>query len=178
MSLATPDWSSVGILGDALLTVDVLEHLGGQLESARRLLSIVLQQATAIRLGSIPEVVRLAGVLQAEMHRRSLIEVERGGLLEHAARTLGVKPTEVSLAMLEQVVDDQWRAVTRGRADELRGLLAEVQREHDGDRLLIQHELALHRSRGRPEEAGYQAALQSIADVVPISLEMQAFLQR
>ena len=47
---------------DAELTRDVLVHLSAQLDSARRMLAIVLEQATAIRQRAIPQVTMLIGI--------------------------------------------------------------------------------------------------------------------
>ena len=47
------------------LTRDVLVHLSAQLDSARRMLAIVLEQATAIRQRAVPQIVQL-GKLAAD----------------------------------------------------------------------------------------------------------------
>lgn len=127
---------------EAAPVAEILDHLEVQLASARRLLAIVLEQAVAIRRRAVPEVVRLAGVLQAEVHRRQLIELERTRLTRSAATLLGVNPDRVTLSMLAGVVDDESARRARERATELRALLARIQHEHDTNRALMRQELA------------------------------------
>jgi hypothetical protein len=144
---------------DAVLTRDLLAHLGTQLESARRMLAIVLEQATAIRQRAVPQVVRLATSLQTEMHRREVIEGERLQLLERAGTHLGVSPGDVSIAMLANLMDQESAAVARNRTAELRGMLLEIQREHTTNRALMQQELAFldHLLRLAGNAGGYDS---------------------
>jgi len=144
---------------DAVLTRDVLSHLGTQLESARRMLAIVLEQATAIRQRDVPQVVRLASSLQTEMHRREVIEAERLQLLERAGTHLGVSPSDVSIAMLANLMDEESADVARNRTAELRGMLLEIQREHTTNRALMQQELAFldHLLRLAGNAGGYDS---------------------
>jgi hypothetical protein len=128
--------------GDVALTRDLLAHLDRQIDSARRMLAIVLEQATAIRQREVPSVVRLAGALQAEIHRRELIEVERTALLERAATKLSIGSQDVSMSMLAEMMDPESADRARQRQGELRGLLEEVAREHQTNRSLMQQELA------------------------------------
>lgn len=127
---------------DPVLSRDVLEHLATQLGSARRMLAIVLEQASAIRERAVPQVVRLASALQAEMHRREVIELERLALLERASVRLGVSPGDISIAMLTELMDEESARIARNRTVELRGMLHEIQREHTTNRALMQQELA------------------------------------
>src|SRR6201996_2442373 len=144
---------------DTLLTRDVLEHLSTQLESARRMLAIVLEQAGAIRQRDVPQVVRLASSLQAEMHRREVIEAERLQLLERAGTHLGVSAGDVSLTMLANLMDDESAEFARNRTAELRGMLLEIQREHTTNRALMQQELAFldHLLRLAGNAGGYDS---------------------
>lgn len=144
---------------DAVFTRDVLSHLASQLESARRMLAIVLEQATAIRERAVPQVVRLASSLQTEMHRREVIEAERLQLLERAGVHLGVSPGDVSIAMLVNLMDEESAEVARGRTAELRGMLLEIQREHTTNRALMQQELAFldHLLRLAGNAGGYDS---------------------
>jgi hypothetical protein len=135
-ALATADQS------DAVLTGDVLVHLDAQLVGVRRLLQIVLEQGAAIRERDVHNVVRLAGILQAEMQRRGQLEEERMLLLERAGARLGVTATSVTLSLLERVMDPDLVPVARTRSSELRGLLSELQREHACNRALMHQELA------------------------------------
>lgn len=144
---------------DPLLSRDVLAHLATQLDSARRMLAIVLEQATAIRARAVPQVVRLASSLQAEMHRREVIEADRLALLERAASPLGVSPADVNITMLTRLMDDESAEIARGRTAELRGMLLEIQREHTTNRALMQQELAFldHLLRLAGNAGGYDS---------------------
>ena len=127
---------------DAILTGDVLTHLDAQLVGVRRLLQIVLEQGAAIRQRDVHNVVRLAGILQAEMQRRAQLEDQRMLLLERAGARLGVTASSVTLSLLEGVMDPGAVPDARTRSSELRGLLSEVQREHACNRALMHQELA------------------------------------
>ena len=142
-----------------MLTRDVLSHLATQLESARRMLAIVLEQATAIRQRAVPQVVALATSLQTEMHRREVIEAERLQLLERAGTHLGVSPGDVSIAMLANLMDDESSEIARNRTAELRGMLLEIQQEHTTNRALMQQELAFldHLLRLAGNAGGYDS---------------------
>lgn len=144
---------------DPLLSADFLVHLELQLESARRLLETVLEQAGAIRHRDVQNVVRLAGTLQAEMHRREVIEQERMALLDRAAAQLGVGAGDVSLALLETLMDAGSAELARARSSALRGMLSEIHREHQTNRLLMQQELAFldHLLRLASGTGGYDA---------------------
>ena len=145
---------------DAVLTTDILNHLNSQLGSARRMLALVLEQATAIRQRAVPAIVRLAGALQAEMHRREVIEIERAELMQRAAVKLQVSANDVTMAMLTEVMDETSAATALARTAELRGMLADIQREHDTNRALMQQELAFldHLLRLAGSAGGYDAA--------------------
>lgn len=146
---------------DSLLGDEVLAHLQAQLASARRLLQIVLEQGVAIRGREIESVVRLAGILGAELERRQLLEDERTGLLERAGARLGVASGAVTLALLEELMDPGAALQARAASAELRGLLDELQREHFCNRAMMSQELAfldhLLRLVDRESEAGYDA---------------------
>ena len=127
---------------DALLTTEVIAHLDAQLVAARRLLQVVLEQGAAIRNRDVRSVVQLTGVLQAELHRRQLLENERLMLLQRAGARLGVPGGSVTLALLETLMDPESAQVAGARSSELRGLLETVQREHHVNRALMSQELA------------------------------------
>jgi flagellar biosynthesis/type III secretory pathway chaperone len=145
---------------DADLTRDVLVHLSAQLDSARRMQAIVLEQATAIRQRAIPAIVRLASALQSEMHRREVIEAERLKLLERASVKLGVSASDVSITMLAEFMDETCAEMTLDRTSELRRMLQEIQREHTTNRALMQQELAFldHLLRLAGSAGGYDSA--------------------
>ena len=128
--------------GDAILSDDVIAHLDAQLVAVRRLLQIVLEQGAAIRKRDVHDVVRLAGLLQAEMQRRKQLEDARVLLLERAGVRLGVTPGSVTLSLLEQVIDPDVVPAARSSSAELRGMLNVVQREHACNRALMHQELA------------------------------------
>lgn len=126
---------------DRLLTQDVLAHLDAQIESARSLLELVLEQGAAIRARDVQTVVRLAGILRGEMGRRQLLEEERSRLLARAGERLGVAANEVTLAQLSTLMDASVGQRASARSAELRGLLHELQREHHCNRAIMQIEL-------------------------------------
>ena len=140
---------------DRLLTGDVLAHLEVQLESARRLLQIVLKQGEAIRERNVQSVVALTGMLQAEMQRRTLLEDERARLLDRAGARLGIAPGAVTLTLLAGLMPEPAAGEALQRSWELRGLLAELQREHTVNRALDASGAGVSRSsaaaRRRPD---------------------------
>lgn len=127
---------------DPQLTDAFLAHLAKQIESARRMLAVVVEQGAAIRRRDVQNVVRLAGSLQVEMHRREVIELERERLLGRAADQLGLDSELLSLADCEDHVDPESARVAHALGAELNSLLAEIQREHQSNRALMQQELA------------------------------------
>jgi len=126
---------------DRGLTGDVLAHMDAQLESARSLLEVVLDQGAAIRARDVHTVVRLAGILRGEMGRRQLLEEERSRLLARSGERLGIPAEAVTLSMLATLMDGEGAERARARSAELRGLLHELQREHSCNRALMQIEL-------------------------------------
>jgi FlgN protein len=127
---------------DRTLVDDVLGHLDVQLDAGRRLLAIVLEQGTAIRRRDVHDVVRLAGMMQAELHRRQFLDAERMALLERAGQRLGVGAGAVTLSLLTRLMDPATAHDAEARSAQLRGLLSEVQREHTTNRALMSQELA------------------------------------
>jgi len=144
-----------------LLEAELLAHLDAQLASARRLLSLVLEQGKAIRERDVDGVLGRLADVQTEMGRRGGLEQDRAGLLQRAGATLGVPATEVTLERLCTLVTPGAAEAARLRSGELRGLLAEIAREHGINRALMRQELAflahLTRLIGREAEPGYQA---------------------
>jgi hypothetical protein len=126
---------------DRALGADVLAHLDVQIESARGLLEVVLEQGAAIRARDVHTVVRLAGILRGEMGRRQLLEEERSLLLARSGERLGVPAETVTLALLSTLMDRVTAERASERSAELRGLLHEIQREHACNRALMQIEL-------------------------------------
>ncbi len=133
---------SHSLSSDRGLGADVIAHLDVQMISARRLLSIVLEQGGAIRARAVHKVVALAGLLQAEIERRAAIDSERAGLLARAGDRLGIDPADVTLVRLCTIVDEETAEALRERSSSLREVLREIRREHDINRGLMSHQLA------------------------------------
>jgi hypothetical protein len=121
---------------------DVLRHLDAQIASARRLLDAVLRQGAAIRNRDVDAVLARLGEMQAEMERRSSLERDRVRILTQAGGGLGVAAHTVTLEALTQLLNPNEADAAKARSAELRGLLAEVQREHIVNRALMRQELA------------------------------------
>ena len=119
----------------------VLRHLDAQIESARGLLAVVLEQGSAIRERDVQGVVRQAGILRGEMGRRQLLEEERARLLAVCGERLGVNPETVTLEELTSLMSTPEAARALTRSAELKGLLQELQNEHRSNRALMQVEL-------------------------------------
>jgi hypothetical protein len=130
-----------GIQRDRALAAEVLAHLDAQIESARTLLELVLEQGAAIRARDVHTVVRLAGILRGEMGRRQMLEDERTRLLARSGERLGVPAGAVTLTQLGTLMDAAGSERAGARSAELRGLLHELQREHTANRTLMQIEL-------------------------------------
>jgi hypothetical protein len=140
---------------------EVLRHLDNQLGSARRLLDAVLRQGTAIRARDVDGVLGRLAEMQGEMERRSQLERERVRILTQAGHALGIAPHTVTLEALTQLLGPHEALAAKGRSAELRGLLAEIQREHTVNRALMRQELAflshLTRQLGiEGEDVGYR----------------------
>ncbi|HMS71773.1 MAG TPA: flagellar export chaperone FlgN [Baekduia sp.] len=119
----------------------VVRHLDEQIVSAQRLLDAVLRQGAAIRARQVEEVLGCLAELQGEMQRRSKLERDRATILHTAAAGLGIAAHTVTLDALAALLDPQTAEHARARSAELRGLLAEVQREHQINRALMRQEL-------------------------------------
>jgi FlgN protein len=124
------------------LSVAVLTHLDAQITSVQGLLEIVLQQGAAIRSRDVHAVVKLAGLLYAELTRREEIECERALLLERAAAELGIEPGQVTVTRLVTLMDASTGRRVAERSAQLRGLLEELRREHGQNRAIMQIELS------------------------------------
>ena len=140
---------------------DVLRHLDAQIASARRLLDAVLRQGAAIRARDVDGVLARLAEMQGEMERRSTLERERVRLLTTAGQGLGLPPHAVTLDELVRLLHPNEALAAKGRSAELRGMLAEVQREHTINRALMRQELAflshLTRQLGiDAEDVGYR----------------------
>lgn len=134
MSVAT-------VAQDPVLLAAVARHLGAQIESSRRLLEPVLRQGTAIRERDVEAVLARLAEIKAEMAAREGLELERGALIGQAGQRLGLGPGEVTLAALTGLASPLAAAEVEAKSAELRGLLAEIAREHGINRALMRQEL-------------------------------------
>jgi hypothetical protein len=156
----------------SVLEAELLVHLDTQITSARRLLGLVLDQGKAIRKRDVESVLAKLADVQTEMGRRGTLEQDRAALLQRAGAALGVPAAQVTLERLCSLVTPGAAASARERSAELRGLLAEIAREHGINRALMRQELAflahLTRLVGQDTEPGYgRPGAQSAAPSTP-----------
>ena len=156
--IAVPEQRSV----DPQLANALLLHLDAQIASARRLLSSILAQGKAIRAREVETVVQRLSDVRTEMSLRATLEEQRTELLVRAGVALGVPAPNVTLEAMTTLMPQQEAATARQRSAELRGLLAEIAREHGINRALMRQELAfldhLVRLIGQEPETGYGPA--------------------
>jgi hypothetical protein len=157
----------------------VLAHLDAQLVSGGRLLDLVLKQAAAVRDRDPEGVLACVAEIQGEMDRRARLERERAQLLQHAAAHANVPAHEVDLELLTTLIPDHHAAAARAKSAELRGLLAEIAREHLVNRALMRQELSfldhLTRLIGSDDTPGYRPELTPRAPAAPHRvLDLQA----
>jgi hypothetical protein len=145
---------------DAALSEAVLAHLDVQIASARRLLASILSQGQAIRARDVEGVVARLAEVKSEMAQRADLEEERTNLLVRAGIALGVPAPQVTLDAMTMLMPVNEGARARQRSAELRGLLAEIAREHGINRALMRQELAfldhLVRLIGQEPDTGYR----------------------
>jgi hypothetical protein len=93
------------------------------------------------------------------MVRRGKLEQDRTALLQRAGATLGLPATAVTLERLCSLITPTAATSAMQRSAELRGLLAEIAREHGINRALMRQELTflshLTRLIGQEAEPGY-----------------------
>lgn len=124
------------MLGGPLLT-----HLRTQLESARRLLDLVLAQGQAVRRRDVEGVLARMQDVQIEMQRRGRLEQDRAQLLTYAGQQLGIPAHAVTLEAMCGLLQPSESDLARAHSAELRGLLSQVGREHSANKALMQQEL-------------------------------------
>ena len=143
-----------------MLEAELLSHLDHQLRSAQRLLGLVLAQGEAIRGRDSERVLAKLAEIQTEMGRRGRLEQERTRLLQSAGTLLGLPAQHVTLERLCDLISRDGARAARERSSELRGMLAEIAREHGINRALMRQELAflshLVRLVGDDHDGGYQ----------------------
>jgi hypothetical protein len=120
----------------------LLEHLRGQLASARRLLAIVLAQADSIRSQDAEGVLARLADVQTELAARQRLELERDQILRTTAARLGIPETDVDLEAVLTGAPPHDANTARELSAELKGVLGEVSRVHEQNRILIRQELA------------------------------------
>ncbi len=137
----------------------LVAHLERQVESARKLLGIVLAQAEAIKHQDVATLLARLGDVQNEMRTRDLLERERDDLIRSAAVSLGIRPEEVNVDSISTLVPPDEAEEAQRLSAELRGLLSEISRVHTTNRVLIRQELTflshLMRVLSGTPEAGY-----------------------
>jgi hypothetical protein len=133
--------SAAVVARDPALVAAVGRHLELQIESGRRLLDQVLRQGAAIRERDAEAVLARLADIKAEMAAREMLEAERTALIGQVALRLEISPAEVTLAALAALMSEAEAAAIEVRSAELRGLLAEIAREHGINRALMRQEL-------------------------------------
>jgi hypothetical protein len=140
----------------------VLEHLDVQIDSARRLYGSILAQGKAIRAREVETVIQRLSEVKTEMSLRASLEEQRTELLVRAGNALGIPAPNVTLDAMATLMPVNAAAQARQRSAELRGLLAEIAREHGINRALMRQELSfldhLTRLIGQEPETGYGPA--------------------
>ena len=137
----------------------LLAHLERQVESARSLLGIVLAQSEAIKRQDVETLLARLADVQLEMRTRERLERERDELIRSAAAALGIPPDAVNIDGVASLVPPDEAEKALLLSAELRGLLAEIQRTHTANRVLIRQELTflshLMRVLSGTPDAGY-----------------------
>ena len=151
--------TTTALVPHATLGNDLVAHLDAQIASAQRLLEAVLRQGQAIRTRQVEEVLGRLTDIQAEMGRRAALEAHRAAILSAAGTALGILPHTVTLEALSDLLAPAQATVAAERSAQLRGLLAEITREHAINRALMRQELAfldhLMRELGGELDTGY-----------------------
>ena len=150
---------TTALVPHANLGADVIAHLDAQIASAQRLLDLVLRQGQAIRARQVEDVLGRLSDIQAEMGRRAAMEAQRAAILNAAGGALGIPPHTVTIEALAELLSPGQAAHAIERSAQLRGLLAEITREHAINRALMRQELAfldhLMRELGGEIDTGY-----------------------
>jgi hypothetical protein len=140
----------------------LIEHLQRQLDSSRRLLEIVLGQRDSIRKQDVESVLASLTDVQSEMAYRARLEAERDAILLEVALATGAAPDTLDLDAVLVGMPAHECAQARALSAELRGLITEVGRIHDQNRILLRQELTfldhLMRVLSGTPQGGYSAA--------------------
>lgn len=137
----------------------IVPHLQRQLESARRLLGIVLAQSAAIKAQDAEGVLARLADLQTELAIHRDLERERDEIIRQTSARLGIEADEVNLEAVLVGMAPEEAERARALSAELRGVLEQAGRTHEQNRVLVRQELAFlaHLMRvlsGRPQ-GGY-----------------------
>jgi hypothetical protein len=151
---------------DQILPAAVARHLDQQIASAQRLLDLVLRQGTSIRERDVEAVLARLADIQVEMASREQLERDRTELIRRASVRLGIEPIQVDLGKLAGLAAPPEQERLLSRSAELRGLLAEIAREHGINRALMRQELTfldhLLRITGGEPEPGSSSRLMDV----------------
>ena len=120
----------------------LIDHLRTQVESARRLLHVLLAQRECIRKQDAEGVLARLTDVQAELAVRQRIERERTDLLRVAGTRLGVAPEALHLDDLLDDMPVNEAGDARTLSAELKGLLSEISQVHQQNKILIRQELS------------------------------------
>jgi len=166
------------LAADPGLALAVIRHLDSQLVSARRLLDLILQQGQAIRERDVETVLLRLSEVRTEMALREHLEQERTQIVTRAAGSLGTTADGVTLDALASLMPPADAEHARTRSAELRGLLAEIAREHGINRALMRQELAfldhLVRLIGQEPATGYAPAQPESGTAIHRVLDLEA----
>ena len=137
------DLQGDAVVVSTMLEAELLAHLDAQIDSARRLLGSSSRRARRSASATPRRVLARLADIQTEMGRRGALEQERTGLLQRAGAALGVpRHRRHARAPVRARHARRGRTPRRERSAELRGLLAEIAREHGINRALMRQELA------------------------------------
>ena len=141
---------------------ELLDHLVRQVDSARKLLGIVLAQSDAIKRQDVESLLARLADVQLEMRTRERLEHERDTIIRVAAAQLGVPAADIDIDKILATVPAGDATEARTLSAELRGLLKEIGQVHSVNRVLIRQELSfldhLMRLLSGTPQAGYSAA--------------------
>jgi hypothetical protein len=122
--------------------VSLIAHLDAQIESTEKMLRALLSQNDSIRRQDVEGVLARLGDIQGELANRQRLEREREALLTDAAARLGLAADELDIEDVLTLYPADDAAPARERSAQLKGLLAEVQRVHEQNQILIRQELS------------------------------------
>ena len=120
----------------------LIDHLRTQVESAQRLLHVLLAQRECIRKQDAEGVLARLTDVQSELAVRERIERERADLLRFAGNRIGVSPEALHLEDLLADIPANEAGEARSLSAELKGLLSEISQVHQQNKILIRQELS------------------------------------